>query len=507
MRELGLAGLVAIVFGLGSYYATREVGAFSLLNLGAGSLALLVALAIGARRLRFAGGPHVRPVLLRGVAWIVGAVVLGVALERGADASGARFDWTFEQSFALSQGTRDKLASLSKPVTAILFYHPDDPRVRRTRLLLEELARASQDRFAWRARVLDDEPTDADRFGVGSSNTVVLQQGERFETISRPREGTLFEGLHRVDRSERGTVVILRGEGQGDPNRGDPAGFGGVAAALDTEGYRVETRMSSAIDEIGDDVDLVLSLAPERALLPGAIDALRRYLARGGSLVALLEPGRETGIEALLAEYGIEAGDGVVVDPASGPVTDSSVPGLNVIAFNYEAEPITRGLDPNRVSYFPGVRPLRLRKPQAGDRLRQLVLSSHRAWVSGDLGWLDRRSGRPERADEETGYQILAASGRYPRENGETRIVAFGDADFASNENLRAVFNLDLALNAAHWASERETAITLRPKVRDTIQFPLPVNDSVRALYGVGVLLPELLLIAGGIAWLRRRSA
>jgi len=507
MRELGLAGLVAIVFGLGSYYATRDLGVFSLINLGAGTLALLVALAAGARRLRFVGGPHARPVLLQGLLWIAAASALGIGLERAAVWSDIRLDWTFERSFELSAGTRDKLASLSEPVTATLYFDPDDPRVRRTRLLLEELARASDERLVWRARNLDDEPADADRFGVGSSNTVVLEQAGRWETIARPREGTLFEGLHRIERQRQGTVVILRGEGQGDPNRGDAVGFGGLAAALDTEGYRVETRMSSAIDELGDEVDVVISLAPERPLLPATIDALRRFLDRGGSLVAMLEPGRDTGIEALLAEYGIEAGDGVVVDPASGPVSETGAAGLNVIAFNYESEPITRGLDPNRVSYFPGARPLALRKPRTRDQLRQLVLSSHRAWVTEDLEWLDRRSGSPEQGDREAGYQILAASGQYPREGGEARIVVFGDADFASNENLRAVYNMDLAVNAVHWASEREPAITLRPKVRETIQFPVPLNDSVGALYGVGLLLPEVLLIAGGIAWLRRRSA
>ena len=85
--------------------------------------------------------------------------------------------------------------------------------------------------------------------------------------------------------------------------------------------------------------------------------------------------------------------------------------------------------------------------------------------------------------------------------------VAFGDADFASNRWLRTLYNLDLILNAVHWATENEAEVTLRPKVRSTVQFPLPLNDSVQALYGVGLLLPEVLLIAGGIVWLRRRSA
>ena len=85
--------------------------------------------------------------------------------------------------------------------------------------------------------------------------------------------------------------------------------------------------------------------------------------------------------------------------------------------------------------------------------------------------------------------------------------MASGDSDFASNRYLRVLYNLDLVLNAVHWAVERESEITLRPKIRDTIQFPLPLQNSLRTLYSVGLLLPELLLIAGGIVWLRRRVA
>jgi hypothetical protein len=29
----------------------------------------------------------------------------------------------------------------------------------------------------------------------------------------------------------------------------------------------------------------------------------------------------------------------------------------------------------------------------------------------------------------------------------------------------------------------------------------------VQALYGVGLLIPELLLVVGGVVWLRRRNA
>ncbi len=507
MRELGLAGVVAILFGLGSYYATRDLGAFSIANLALGTAGLLAALVTGARRLRFVGGAHSRPVILRGLALVGLALALGVALERSAARLDVRLDWTFEKNFELSPAMVERLAALDEPVTALLFYDPLDPRIRRSRILLSELARTARGSLTVRERVLDDHPDEADRFAIATSNTVVLTRGERWERADRPSEGTLFEALYRLTTPPAGTIVVLRGEGEGDPLRSDDVGFAGLMEALTTEGYQIRSVVSAALRDVPEDAAAVLVLSPERRLLPHALDALRRYLDGGGRLVALLEPGVDTGIEEVLAEWGIRAGDGVVVDPASGPVQDRAAEGLDVIAYNYEVDEVTRGLDANRMTFFPGARAFELRKPEPADRVRRLVLSSPRSWVSEDPSWLGRRSGRPRRDGQKTGYQTLVAAGSYARGDSETRIVAFGDSDFASNRYLRSIYNLDLAMNAVHWATEQQSGITLRPKIRDTVQFPVPLNSSVQALYGVGLLLPELLLIAGGVVWLRRRAA
>ena len=71
-----------------------------------------------------------------------------------------------------------------------------------------------------------------------------------------------------------------------------------------------------------------------------------------------------------------------------------------------------------------------------------------------------------------------------------------------------ADMSLGLATAPILYAAENEPEITLRPKNRPTpVQFPVPLANSLQTLYGVGLLVPELLLIAGGIIWLRRRSA
>jgi ABC-type uncharacterized transport system involved in gliding motility auxiliary subunit len=253
-------------------------------------------------------------------------------------------------------------------------------------------------------------------------------------------------------------------------------------------------------------VDAVVALAPRRRLLPGAIDALRAYLERGGRLVALLEPGVDSGLEELLSEFGLASPDGVVVDPVSAAL-DGETRGIAPLIHNYESHPTTRGLDPSRMTVFHGARPFALRRPRVGDRVQRTALSSPRAWLSPDLGLLRARGGAPEPDGHPLGYQALAAAGRYPREAGETRIAAFGDADFASNRWLRALYNLDLILNAVHWAAERDPETTLRPMVRTPLNFPIPLGNTLTALYGVGLLVPELLLLAGGLVWLRRARA
>jgi hypothetical protein len=39
------------------------------------------------------------------------------------------------------------------------------------------------------------------------------------------------------------------------------------------------------------------------------------------------------------------------------------------------------------------------------------------------------------------------------------------------------------------------------------MQFPLPIASTLQMFQGLGLLLPELLLIAAAALWLRRRSA
>src|SRR4029453_12192973 len=97
----------------------------------------------------------------------------------------------------------------------------------------------------------------------------------------------------------------------------------GLAAALATEGYELRSLVTLSMHDVPDEIDAILAIAPQRPIGERALGALRRFLARGGALIPLLEPGVDSGLEQLLAEYGLVSPDEVVIDPASGEGLDS----------------------------------------------------------------------------------------------------------------------------------------------------------------------------------------
>ncbi|HKJ23871.1 MAG TPA: DUF4350 domain-containing protein [Myxococcota bacterium] len=509
MRELAVAGAIAVGFTLVSYYATRgptggELGWYGWLNLVLGLAALLASAAMASRRVRGFGSPAARRVLLPRVAWILGVLAVAVVAEDLADRADWRLDWTADSRFELSPATRETCAQLAAPAQVAHFVESGDSRSRRTHFLLQSFEALHC--FDVRERDFDDAHEELDWYGVTSPDSVVIQVGDYFELVERPTEGTLLEALLRLTRDPERTVYVAVGEGEGDLRDDGPSGYSGLREALAGEGYVLKSLVPLAAREIPDDADALLVIAPNRPIHAEARAPIERWIEGGGRLVALLEPGRESGLEPLLLDLGIEVGPGLVVDAHFADL-EGTARGTGVLVSSYADHPITKGLASRHMTFFPGVRPVTaVRKPEPQDRLGPVVFSSPEAWTSLDVE-AARRGVAPQHRDEPLERFSLVAAGRYPRDGHEGRVVVFGDAEFASNRWMRALYNTDLIVNAVHWACDRESAITLRPKMLTPDQAPLPPQTTLQMLYGVGLLVPEILLIIGAVVWVRRRSA
>jgi hypothetical protein len=509
LRGVGWLGLIALGFAASSYYASSTFGVFGWANLVGGGAALAAA-AIGwlGRASGLGTSAAARRALLPRAVWVAIAFAAAIALVRIAAAAGWHVDLTADERYTLAPATVQALHALPGRLVATLYVDKGDNRARSTRLLLHTLARNGD--VEVRERKIDESAEDVERYGIASSNTVVLAVGDRDVVVERPSEGTLYEGLRRL-LGERGAIVyVTRGEGEGDLQRTDEPGYSGLAAALQSEGFVVRDFVAASSATIPADADLLLVIGPQRAFRAESLAAIETWLEQGGRLVALLDPGFDTGLEALLGRFGFGLPDEVIVDPAAGPL-EGDPPGVNPIAFQFAQHPATQGLDPTRMVFFRKARPvLAQHKPQEDDDLRAIAFSSRRAWLAPNAAAV-QRGAVPERpAKVEENYWPMLSVGRYPRKQGdrttEARIAVFGDSDFANNRSLRALYNLDLLMNTIHWAAHREEGITLRPKALTPDQYPLTPQQSLDMLYGVGLLVPELCLAAAAWTWVRRRS-
>lgn len=503
VQALALVGVIALVFGVGARWATGESGTFATLQSAAGAAALVVAALLSLRRLRGIGTAEGRRLIVPRLLWLLATIAAAVALERAVSATGARLDWTADGHFELWPATREALASAGPPVAATHYVERSDPRARRTWLLLESFAEAGG--WSLRQRGLAESEDEIERFDVASTNAVVLTSGDRFETVDRPTEGALLEALQRLRGGERRPIHLAAGEGEGDPESVEPWGHSGLATALRNEGYDVRSLVLSAHPEVPQDSAALVVLGPQRALLPEAADAIERFVLAGGRLLAFLEPGVTSGLEPMLQRLGFELPDGVVIDPDVGAV-EGGPAGASPVVGTYSQHPVTRGLDERTMSFFVQARAIvAARKPEPSDALGGLAFTSRRAFLQTDLAAL--RLGIV-RVPEDAARQRwpLVAAGSYPRGEREGRVVVFGDADLTTNRYLRALYNLDLVMNALHWAVDRPSRITLRPKLITPDQDPLTPQQTLGMFYGIGLLLPELLLIAAALTWLRTRA-
>ena len=103
-----------------------------------------------------------------------------------------------------------------------------------------------------------------------------------------------------------------------------------------------------------------------------------------------------------------------------------------------------------------------------------------------------------------------APAGRPPKpedtQKPETRIVVFGDSDFASNGYLGIPGNRDLFLNSVNWLAQQENLISIRPRDPEDRRVTLTRRRSRPHLLADGARSSRASFCCAGVqTWWRRR--
>ena len=179
------------------------------------------------------------------------------------------------------------------------------------------------------------------------------------------------------------------------------------------------------------------------------------------------------------------------------------------IVSQYEEHAITR--DFNLMTFFPEARSIRRgENPPAGIEFREIGKSTPRSWAeTSPINGLEKIAfdeGKDLRGPVTLFASAeLAAAAAAGEKAGKTRLLVFGDSDFAANAYFSTQGNGNLFLNGVSWLAEEEDLISVRARSPEDRRIAITQTQS-RALLYLGVIALPLAIFIAGIVVYRKRN-
>ncbi|MFQ5894887.1 MAG: GldG family protein [Nitrospinota bacterium] len=532
-------GAVLLVAGLLAYAIGGKVGLLPGLLLSAGAALLLLSIYLGYGELRSllekrwarAGANVALMVLL-----VLGIVVVVEALSFNHY---KRWDLTKGGIHTLAPQTvaiLKRLDAEKKRVRLTAFVREEDRAP--VKQVLEKYAYHSSN-FTFRFVDPDREPGITKRYEVTSYGTLVLEHGKKEQKIFSVEEEDIVNALLKVITDKKKVVYFAKGHGESDLEDVGKTGYSNARRAIEKENYEVKPLLLARAAKVPEDAAVLVVSGPKKAYLPGELAMVEEYIARGGNALFLLDPPFGGGIEpdanrsmkSFLAKYRVLVGDDVIVDRLSRLFgADYLMPVVSQYADHKITQdfraasfwPVARSVDfkeeEKKGEKPKGAQPAKAKakKKEQPFTLSGLVLASTGpgSWAETDLAELKRGTAALDEKKDRKGpvpVGVVVTVERKEKPKGarkkkvRSRLVVFGDSDFANNSNLGLSGNLDLFLNTISWLAEEESLISIRPKERGGSPLLITAREGRMAFWFPVVVLPAAVLLAGWGVYYRRR--
>ena len=149
--------------------------------------------------------------------------------------------------------------------------------------------------------------------------------------------------------------------------------------------------------------------------------------------------------------------------------------------------------------------------PRDGITSVTLARTSPTSWAETNLDEVFRNSEASldtEEGDESGPVSVAVAVSanlsELNRGDGETRLVVFGTARLANNQNLSQVYNRDLFLNSIAWLANEEDLVSIRGKTIRSSRVRFTEGEATTIFYLSVLVFPEIVLLIGLAVWWRR---
>jgi ABC-type uncharacterized transport system involved in gliding motility auxiliary subunit len=461
-----------------------------------------------------------------------------------------RLDLTDSQLFTLSPQSRELVSNLPETMKVWLFSKEQNIQDRE---LLDNYHRQSN-KFKFEYVDPQLKPGIAEKFGVKDYGEVYLEFQNKRQVVQiiseneRLSEVKLTARLQQITSSKTAKIYFLQGHGEHPLS----ASKGAISQAI--QGLIDKNFITSGLNlaeqpQVPDDAAVIVVAGPQKELLIGEVTALQNYLNRGGNLLLMIDPNTNPKIDTILKDWGVRLDNRLAIDTSGanlqlGPAA--------ILVTEYGQHPITKDFGKN-ISVYPLTRPLEIDSVSGIESMVLLKTKPYpSSWAESDqkseklefnegkdlkgpltLGValtrklsnqtsptptpiptnsptpIPTNSPTPIPTNSPTPIPINSPTPipiNSPATAKESRLVVFGNSNFAVDGLFGQQLNGDVFLNSVSWLSQQDQQLlSIRPKEPKNRRIIISTFQANLLTISALFLLPLIGLVTGFIIWWKRR--
>ncbi len=430
---------------------------------------------------------------------VLAAIIVGL-LNFLAAQHAPEFDFSETKNFTLSRQTYQVLRQLPREVSITVFSHEGSPGYGPYQDLLTTY---DQESDSVSVTFIDPErqPDKAKSYKITKIDTVVLESGDQKVYAQRASEADITNALLRVTRDQKKHIVFISGHGEKSLSDTESPGLSRAADALTKQGYELQTIPWQT----------TLSPLPSAMIIPSSAEPISiqdqkwisQYVAQGGRLLILSDPGNADTMKALSEQWGLHLGKGILADPKDR-LGRGSPTALMVRTFT--THEITE--DFTSPIIFPVSRSVSF-EPAEEEKWEFVALAqtSPESWEETNLS-----NPQPSFEEGEDSKGPFTVAGALTLKNAtqenpsQPAVVVVGNSAFVTNGWFTYPGNTDFFLKTIAWLAREDALISLTPKEPAFHPFvPNPSQEQALVFFQI-LFLPLLTLLLGLSVWKRRRN-
>jgi hypothetical protein len=452
----------------------------------------------------------------------------------------ARWDFSRDQKYALSDKTKRFLGTLKGKMRITIFFPPTTPITTDVQNLLTEYQYAGKgkvdiehidpERNLSRAKelfdkykVVTDEPllildyegrnktvkasemADIDQSGMalGEGPRVAAFKGEQAIT------GAMID---LVEGKKKTLGYVL---GHKEPPLKEGSAISVLKTFIENENIQFKELNLLDVDAIPEDVKTVMIVGPQYDFSEREMKVLRNFWDKQGRILLLLDPSAKTPrLDAFVNELGIKVNDDRLMVFLRTGIQELALT-RDVQAHFLGDSPITKRLADVRALFLGGTSSLTLepdRVRAASIRLEPLIQAEKGYFAETDYNTDDQAKLQADaKRDNNTSLIIGAAiekggSADERVQVNSSRLVVVSNATFVQDNAItQDQQGLDFISGSVNWLLSREQLIGIAPKVSKPLTFSLDGEALARLRWIILIFMPLIPAVIGTLVWWQRR--